>query len=107
MVGAMTPFLLKTAPSDDDHKHPLRSVLMVPLGEDTQDFAERFNVDVFTTFNMIEVSSPIMSEKSPSRMGVAGKARTGVELRIVDEFDQELPTGAMENSSCAPIRHSR
>ena len=94
MLGAMTPFLLKSAPSPEDRDHPLRSVLMVPLGEDAHDFAERFNVDVFTTFNMTEISSPLMSEKNPGRVGVAGKARPGVELRIVDEFDRELPTGA-------------
>nr|MCH9672922.1 AMP-binding protein [Gammaproteobacteria bacterium] len=94
MLGAMTPFLLKTAPSPADQDHPLRTVLMVPLGEDAQDFAERFNVDVYTTFNMTEISSPLMSEKNPRRVGVAGKMRAGVELRIVDEFDRELPIGA-------------
>lgn len=95
MVGAMTPFLLKSAPTAEDHRHSLRTVLMVPLGEDSQDFAKRFNVDVFTTFNMTEVSSPLMSQKNPDRVGVAGKVRPGVELRIVDEFDRELPCGAI------------
>ena len=94
MVGAMTPFLLKAPASPDDHNHTLRSVLMVPLGEDAHTFHERFNVDVYTTFNMTEVSSPIMSDKNPDRVGVAGKIRPGVELRIVDEHDCEVETGA-------------
>ncbi|MBT6273121.1 MAG: AMP-binding protein, partial [Chromatiales bacterium] len=72
MLGAMTPFLLKVPRSADDLEHPLTTVLMVPLGEDAAEFAERFGVDVYTTFNMTEISSPIMSGKNPGRVGVAG-----------------------------------
>jgi carnitine-CoA ligase len=95
MVGAMTPFLLKSTPSPDDAAHPLRMVLMVPLGEDAAEFAERFGVDIYTTFNMTEISSPIMSAKNPDRVGVAGQARAGVDLRVVDDNDCEVATGSV------------
>lgn len=95
LLGAMTPFLLKAPPSPADLDHPLRMALIVPLGEDSQTIAERFGVDIYTTFNMTEISSPIMSGKNPDRVGVAGKARAGVELRIVDENDCELPVGTV------------
>ena len=95
VLGAMTPFLLKAPASKDDADNPYRAALMVPLGEDAKEFAERFGCDVYTTFNMTEVSSPIMSDKNLETVGVAGKARPGVELRIVDEHDCEVETGTV------------
>jgi crotonobetaine/carnitine-CoA ligase len=56
-------------------------------------FSERFGVDVYTLFNMSEVSAPIVSELNPTALGTCGRLRAGGEARVVDENDCEVPLG--------------
>lgn len=93
LLGAMTPFLMKEPPSPDDRDHTLRAVTMVPLADDSLAFTERFGVDVYTTFNMTEVSCPIFSQRNPTKPGSCGEVRAGVEARVVDRNDCEVPPG--------------
>ena len=93
LLGVMATFLLKQPPADDDKDHDVRVAFMVPLTETCIEFKERFDADVFTIFNMTEISSPIVSEPNPTRRGTCGKARPGVDVRLVDENDCEVPTG--------------
>jgi len=94
-VGAMTPFLLKLPPSDRDRTHPLRKVVTIPWNEDSLALAERYGVTMYTAFNMTEISSPIVSEANPAEIGTCGKVRAGMEVRVVDENDCELPPGTV------------
>lgn len=93
LLGAMVPFLLKRPPAPDDRDHTLKKVVLVPLSDDAQAFAERFGVDVYTTFNMTETSWPLVSERNPTVRGTCGRPRPGVEARIVDEHDCEVAPG--------------
>lgn len=93
LLGAMATLIAKREPSPDDRKHALRSCLMVPLLEDAPSFAQRFDVDVYTVFNMTEISCPIISDLNPGPLGTCGKVRDGVEVRIVDENDCEVAPG--------------
>jgi len=93
LLGAMAGFLLREAPRDDDTRHSLKHVVMVPLGPEAALFSRRFGVSVYTVFNMTEVSCPIVSEPNPERLGICGRARDGYVLRIVDEHDCEVPDG--------------
>jgi crotonobetaine/carnitine-CoA ligase len=95
LLGVMAQFLLKQPPSPADREHPLRHVLMVPLTDDAELFAERFGVDVYTLFNMTETSIPIVSGKSPRPAGTCGRVRSGIEARLVDEWDCEVPVGTI------------
>ncbi len=93
LLGVMATFLLKAPPAADDKDHDVRVAFMVPLTETCTEFTERFGADVYTIFNMTEISSPIVSEPNPTRRGTCGKARPGVEVRLVDENDCEVATG--------------
>ncbi|MGG2362806.1 AMP-binding protein, partial [Salmonella enterica] len=53
----------------------------------------RFGFDVYTSFNMTEISLPIVSGPNPTAVGACGKVRAGVEVRIVDDHDCEVPVG--------------
>jgi crotonobetaine/carnitine-CoA ligase len=66
---------------------------MVPLTETCVEFHERFAIDVYTIFNMTEISSPIVSEPNPTKRGTCGRKRDGVDVRLVDENDCEVPPG--------------
>jgi len=93
LVGAMTQFLLKQPASDNDREHTLRSVITVPWNEDSLAVATRYGIDMYTAFNMTELATPIVSPVNPTQIGTCGQPRAGITVRIVDEFDCELPTG--------------
>ena len=95
LLGVMANFVEARAPADDDRDHPLRLVHMVPLVNDIHAFGARFGVDVMTIYNMTEISTPITSEANPSVEGTCGRARPGVEVRLFDENDCEVPVGAV------------
>jgi len=93
LLGAMATFLLKRPASPEDRQHPLRSVIIVPLGGSGPAFRERFGVEVFTLFNMTEISTPLMSAADPVKPSVCGRPRAGVEVRLVDAHDCPVATG--------------
>ncbi len=93
LLGVMATFLVKQPDHADDRRHSLRTVFMVPLVDDADAFAERFSIEVISMFNMTEVSIPIVSDPNPVARGTCGRLRRGMEARIVDEADRELPDG--------------
>jgi len=95
LLGVMGSFLLKRPPSDDDKTHTLRTCTYVPLNDTAPQFHARFGTEVHTHFNMTEISMPIVSEPNPTALGSAGRPRAGVEVRLVDENDCEVPVGAI------------
>ncbi len=95
LLGVMATFLLKELPSDRDKDHNLRLALMVPLMENASAFRDRFGVDIYTIFNMTEISSPIVSKVNPTALGTCGTKRAGVDVRLVDENDCEIPLGTV------------
>jgi len=95
LLGVMTTFLVKQAPSPQDLQHTLKSAIMVPLCEDAAAFSARFGCDIYTVFNMTEVSTPIRSGRNPAPFGTCGTPRPGIEARVVDENDCEVAQGAV------------
>lgn len=93
LLGAMATFLLKQPPSAGEREHPLRHVMIVPLGAVGPAFRERFGVDVFTLFNMTEISTPLMSGPNPQKPNVCGRVRDGVDVRLVDANDRPVRVG--------------
>lgn len=93
LLGVMATFLIKRPPSPEDRDHGVRTAFMVPLTDDAPAFTERFGIDIYTIFNMTEVSSPVVSEANPAKRGTCGKVRPHVEVRLVDPNDCEVPVG--------------
>lgn len=95
LLGVMATFLMKQPPSPADRAHSVRMAFMVPLTDDAPAFKERFGIDIYTIFNMTEISSPIVSGPNPVQRGTCGKPRPGVEVRLVDDHDCEVPVGTV------------
>jgi crotonobetaine/carnitine-CoA ligase len=95
LLGVMAGFLAKQPPGPGDRDHTLRTAIMVPLGEDAGAFSRRFGCDIYTVFNMTEVSTPLVSGPNPSPLGTCGRPRSGAEVRIVDEHDCEVAPGGV------------
>lgn len=93
LLGVMTRFLLSQPECPEEKLGHLRYIIQQPLDDDAAELRRRFGIDIYTSFNMTEVSLPIISEPNPTVKGTCGRAREGVELRIVDEWDCEVPVG--------------
>jgi crotonobetaine/carnitine-CoA ligase len=93
LLGTMATFLLKQPPSPSDLNHGLKFVYFIPFTRDAERFRVRFGVDCFTAYNMTEISAPIISEKNPAVAGSCGRLRRGVDVRLVDGNDIEVPVG--------------
>lgn len=95
LLGVMGGFLLKQDPRPDDRDHTLKTCTYVPLNDTAPAFHERFGTEIHTHFNMTEISMPIVSQPNPTALGSAGRPRSGVDLRIVDENDCEVAVGTV------------
>ena len=95
LLGAMAGFLARTPPGPQDRTHGIRRAGIIPLGEDAPAIAQRFGFELVTLFNMSEISAPIVSAPNPSLRGTCGTLRPGIDARIVDENDCEVPHGTV------------
>ncbi|WP_050930072.1 AMP-binding protein [Aestuariivita boseongensis] len=93
LLGAIITFLNGLPERDDDQDHTLKKSICVPWNDDARKLGKRHGITVRTTFNMTEISSPMVSDPYPPENGTCGVLRPGVEARVVDENDCELPPG--------------
>lgn len=93
LLGVMTRYVLSLPPSERERRSTLKKIIVQPLDPDALLLRERFAFDVYTSFNMTEVSLPIVSGPNPSVVGACGTVRAGIEARIVDEWDCEVAVG--------------
>lgn len=93
IVASTVSFLSQRPPSTDDRDHTLRHVCAAPLPEQPEAFARRFGVRLCTLFNMTETASPIVTGWDDFPPGSCGKARPGIQTRVVDGDGYDVATG--------------
>ncbi|CAN7707767.1 AMP-binding protein [Aminobacter sp. LjRoot7] len=93
IMGAPATFLLKAERTEDEEKTPLRYAIMNPLTEEAKQLAKRVGFHPYGVFNMTETSSPLCTVLDPVPTNFCGTVRQGVECRVVDEHDCEVPRG--------------
>lgn len=81
----------KTPERPDDAENPLRFLVVQSATPAVQKFRERFGCDVLACYSMSETSCITISDMNPGKMGSMGRPRPGIEVRIVDQFDREVP----------------
>jgi crotonobetaine/carnitine-CoA ligase len=93
LLSTMAEVVRSDPPSKQDRGHRLRAILGVPPIRDTPEFMERFGIDhVVTAYGSTETGMPILRTAGwdlPERS--CGRPLPGVEARIVDPHDVELP----------------
>ena len=99
------PFVwLDEPPKPGDKDIPLRNLLMPIQLPRIEEFKERFGCRTFSAYSMTEMSCPIVDpgwnsgHVSADGFVSCGKLRAGYpgyEIRIVDEYDQEVETGVV------------
>lgn len=95
-------WLLNEPASEQDAQHSLRRILS--YGAQLAKFAERFGTEMSSMFAMTEVGSVVVYNDRDLPAGASGKRRPRYDLRIVDEFDQEVPTGEVGELIVRPDR---
>lgn len=93
MVGSIATFLGKLPVTDDERQTPLRTVLLVPLTDETRAVPERIGAQYFSTFNMSEISGQLITARNPAKNGACGRPRAGAQCRVVDASDREVAPG--------------
>lgn len=94
LLGSMAGFLMRSPEKESDRDHFLRRVMVVPLELDAPAMSARFGFNVYTVFNMSEVSCPLRSEDNPIVRGSCGQVRPGIQARLVDKNDCEVAIGS-------------
>ena len=96
IAGGMSNFLFRRPPQPDDAHNPLGKIVMAPVIPEHEEFARRFGVEIVTGFNMTETSLPLYFPDGIPDWKACGRLREGYpwyEVRVVDEFDNEVPAG--------------
>ncbi|MGH1492547.1 MAG: AMP-binding protein [Acidimicrobiales bacterium] len=93
LLGPLAHMLMNQPEQPDDADNPMRSVALVPVIPNVEEFAARFDVDIYTCYNMTEINCPIIQQHpvTNANHNSCGQARDGVEVRVVDENDQWVP----------------
>jgi crotonobetaine/carnitine-CoA ligase len=95
LIGAMTTFLSKNEPHPSDADNPLRICTLAPVNEETIALGQRYGFDYVSGFNMTELSCPLITDVNVKVARSCGRPRSGVQCRIVDNNDIEVPHGTI------------
>lgn len=94
IMAAMATFLYKQPPQPDDADSGMRLAYMGPMIDDVEGFSERFGMRLYSTYNMTELPVQLRTPINPTKTTSCGRVQNDDwEVRIVDEFDRELPRG--------------
>lgn len=94
LLGAMVPFLLSMEATEFDKDHCLKSIGLSPLNQDAVVFGERFGVRVWTSYGATEMGVTLSCIATDERLGATGYVVEGIEAKLVDENDIEVPCDA-------------
>lgn len=95
LVEQMAAFLLAQEPAAGDADTSLRYVNIAPMANTAYQFAERFGLELWTSYGSTEVGAPITSSTRRDKPGITGRLRPGFEARLVDGNDMPVPIGSI------------
>lgn len=95
-MGAMGMAVMAQPPNDDDRNHKLRHITFMPsTAEFIEQFEKRFGIAPFAeVFGQSECWPVLLGDPRDRRHpGSMGKLTRGLQVKIVDEHDREVPVG--------------
>ena len=96
-LGVIAPMLLGRPPTAEDRRHQVRFGIGAGVEPTLHGpFEERFGFPLIEVWGMTEVVGGLFDNEPPRRVGTRafGRIRTeGLELRVVDEADHDVPDG--------------
>lgn len=98
MMGTTANLLLRQPPSESDDDNPIEYVVLSPWIPAIEEFKRRFRTRATSVYNMTELSCPIVGgwdDEVVTDASRCGTLRSGFDVRIVDEWDVEVPRGEL------------
>ena len=94
-VGVVTNFLWKQPPSPLDRDHSVRRCHLAPVPGFAKDLEERFGMKIMSAFGLTDycLGAAYNTQSRRDKLGSCGLPRAGVDVRIADADDFELPRG--------------
>ena len=91
-MGATLALTYKQPPSERDREHHVRLAWGVPIPYFAEDYEKRFGHSLVTLYGSVEASLPVFQDRNGQLpRGSCGRPRKGIQLRIANEMDEELP----------------
>jgi crotonobetaine/carnitine-CoA ligase len=112
-LGVVAPLLLGQPPAEHDRRHGVRFGLGAGIEPQLHaKFEERFGFPMVEVWGMTEMVRILADNHSPRQVGTRafGRAVPGVEVRVVDAEDHDVPDGepgemVIRHSEATPRRH--
>lgn len=93
LLGGMTTAIYSEPRRDNDRDNPVRLVVSAGMPKAIwEDFGKRFDLEIFEMYGAAE-GGLTFNAPGTGPAGSIGKAPPSLEVRIVDENDNEVPTG--------------
>ncbi|MBW2242349.1 MAG: AMP-binding protein [Deltaproteobacteria bacterium] len=93
LLGGMATAIYSEPRRPDDAENPVRRVMSAGMPAAIwESFAERFQVEIFEWYGAIE-GGLAFNPGGKGPMGSFGKPAPGLEMKVLDENDQECPAG--------------
>lgn len=97
LLGSMTSFLWNQTERPDDAENPLRIASAVPTPAFARAFERRFGLRLISNYGLSDFAmvTGYTIADPPGKLGSAGRARKGFQIRIADDNDFPLPAGGI------------
>ncbi len=94
-LGAMSEFVWNLPAGPQDREHSVRLCRMVPVPRYASEFEARFGVKIVSGYGLSDFAQvAAFTARDPrEKLGSAGRPRKGIQLRIVDDDDFDVPQG--------------
>ncbi|MBT2326679.1 AMP-binding protein [Variovorax paradoxus] len=95
-LGVMVPMLLGQPPASQDRAHRVRFAIGAGVEPQLHAlFEARFGFPLVEIWGMTEMVRALVDNHSPRQVGTRafGRAQPGVEVRVVDDADSDVPDG--------------
>jgi crotonobetaine/carnitine-CoA ligase len=94
-LGSISSFMWNQPDSPGDRNNPLRLVSMAPTPAFAAAFERRFNLSVMNNYGLSDfgMATAFTKDSPREKLGSIGKARPGIQVRIVDDLDFEVADG--------------
>ena len=94
-LSSVVNFLWNQPPSPLDREHKVWRVHLAPVPGSARAFEERFGVTIMSAYALTDFGQGMYynTKSRRDKLGSVGLPRLHVELRIVDDDDQEVPRG--------------
>lgn len=94
-LSSIVNFLWNAPPSPEDRNHKVWRVHLAPVPGFALQFEERFGVRIFSAYALTDfgMGTNYNARSRRDKLGSVGLPRLNVELRVVDEYDQDVPAG--------------